>query len=141
VQLQVDIYSDGGSRGNPGPAAAAYIIFSENGEVIKKESRYLGIRTNNQAEYEALIAGLTSAAKMGAQEVVCRLDSQLVCRHLTGEYKVKNSDLLKLWKKAQELKRCFRLVRFINVPRTNIHIQEADNLVNLRLDEAAKHST
>ena len=135
--MQINIYSDGGSRGNPGPAAAAYLMFSEKGEIIKKESLYLGRRTNNQAEYEALIAGLSAASMMGAKEVVCHLDSELVCKHLTGQYKVKNPDLLKLWKKTQELKRCFMQVRFVNLPRTNKRIQEADELVNLRLDEEA----
>ncbi len=135
--MQINIYSDGGSRGNPGPAAAAYLVFSEKGEIIKKESLYLGRRTNNQAEYEALIAGLSAASMMGANEVVCHLDSELVCKHLTGQYQVKNPDLLKLWKKTQELKRCFMQVRFVNVPRTNKRIQEADELVNLRLDEEA----
>ena len=139
MQLRINIYSDGGARGNPGPAAAAYIIVSESGEIIKADSNYLGRRTNNQAEYEALIAGLGKAAELCAQEVVCHLDSQLVCKHLTGEYRVKNPDLLKLWKKAQELKRCFKEVRFVNVPRSNVRIQEVDNLVNLRLDEAAGH--
>ncbi len=141
MQQRINIYSDGGARGNPGPAAAAYLILSEKGEIIKTESRYLGRRTNNQAEYEALIAGLVEAAKLGALEVVCHLDSELVCKHLTGEYKVKNSELIKLWKKTQELKRCFKLVTFVNVPRTNTRIKEADGLVNLRLDEAAKHPT
>jgi ribonuclease HI len=139
VQLQIYLYSDGGARGNPGPAAAAYLILSENGEIIKTDSHYLGRRTNNQAEYEALIAGLGEAAKIGAQEIVCHLDSELVCKHLTGEYRVKNPDLLKLWKKAQELKRCFKQVKFVNVPRTNTQIQEVDKLVNLRLDETTIH--
>jgi ribonuclease HI len=139
MQFRINIYSDGGARGNPGPAAAAYLILSENGEIIKADSHYLGRRTNNQAEYEALIAGLREAAKLGAQEIVCHLDSELVCKHLTGEYRVKNPDLLKLWKKAQELKRSFKQVKFVNVPRTNTQIQEADKLVNLQLDEATMH--
>jgi ribonuclease HI len=104
MQTRIKIYSDGGARGNPGPAAAAYLILAENGAVIKAESRYLGKRTNNQAEYEALIAALRAAAELGAKEVVCHLDSQLVCKHLTGAYKVKNPELLKLWTETQELK-------------------------------------
>lgn len=136
MQTRLDIYSDGGARGNPGPAAAAYLIVAENGEVQKAEARYLGKRTNNQAEYEALIAALESAADLGAEKVVCYLDSELVCKHLTGEYKVKNSELLKLWTKTRELKRCFKQVSFVNVPRTNSFIQEADRLLNVELDEA-----
>jgi ribonuclease HI len=138
MQTRLNIYSDGGARGNPGPAAAAYLILAENGEVIKAESRYLGKRTNNQAEYEALIAALKAAAELGAKEVVCHLDSQLVCRHLTGAYRVKNPELLKLWTETQELKRCFKDVQFVNVPRTHRFIQEADLLVNKTLDEASQ---
>lgn len=132
--LKISIYSDGGSRGNPGPAAAAYLILAENEELKIKDSKYLGVRTNNQAEYEALIAALEAAAKFGAHEIVSYLDSELVCKHLVGEYKVKNPELLKLWKKVQELIQQFRKVKFMNVPRSNSGIQEADRLVNLQLD-------
>ena len=134
--MRLKIFSDGGARGNPGPGAAAYVILAENGEVIKSESRYLGKRTNNQAEYEALFAALEAAAELGAEAVVCHLDSQLVCKHLTGEYKVKNPDLLKLWTKTQGIMGCFKQVSFVNVPRTNRFIQEADRLVNAKLDES-----
>ena len=136
MQTRLYIYSDGGARGNPGPAAAAYLIVAENEEVQKAEAHYLGKRTNNQAEYEALIAALQAASEMGAQEVVCYLDSELVCKHLTGEYKVKNSALQKLWTKTRELKRCFKQISFVNVPRTNSFIQEADRLLNVELDGA-----
>jgi ribonuclease HI len=135
---KLKVYSDGGARGNPGPAAAAFLIFSEDGEVVKAESRFLGKRTNNQAEYEALIAALESAVQLGAEEVVCHLDSELVGKHLTGEYSVKNPELRRRWNKVQELKRCFKHVGFINVPRTNKYIQKADALVNERLDQVAK---
>jgi ribonuclease HI len=131
------IFSDGGSRGNPGPAASAFLILSDNA-VIKAESDFLGKRTNNQAEYEALIAALESAAELGAEEIVCYLDSELVCKHLTGEYKVKNADLRKLWDRVQKLKSRFRSVQFLNVPRSNKYIQEADSIVNEQLDESAK---
>jgi len=133
------VYSDGGARGNPGPSAAAFLIFSESGEAIKAEWRFLGRRTNNQAEYEAIIAALESAARLGADEVECNLDSELVGKHLTGEYRVKNPGLKTLWNKVQELKRCFKHVTFINVPRTNKFIKEADKLVNECLDQQAKY--
>jgi ribonuclease HI len=138
MPAKLKVYSDGGARGNPGPAAAAFLIFSEDGEVVKAESRFLGTRTNNQAEYEALISGLESAVQLGAEEVMCHLDSELVCKHLTGEYSVKNPELRRRWNKVQDLKRCFKHVSFINVPRTNKHIQEADALVNGRLDQECK---
>jgi ribonuclease HI len=133
-----DLYSDGGARGNPGPAAAAYLVLAENGEVIRAGSFFLGKRTNNQAEYEGLIAALVAAWELKAEEVVCHLDSELVCKHLTGQYKVKNPELLKLWTKTQLISRRFKRVSFVNLPRTNRFIQEADKLVNMRLDESAR---
>jgi ribonuclease HI len=99
-------------------------------------SRYVGMRTNNQAEYEALIAALESALTLGAQEVVCHLDSELVVKQATGEYRVKNTTLKKMWSKVQELSKNFKKVSFVNVPRANINIQKADALVNEALDRA-----
>ncbi len=136
MNAKVNLYSDGGARGNPGPAAAAFLIVSESGELLKQQARFLGKRTNNQAEYEALISALESASGLGADEVFCHLDSELVCRHLTGEYKVKNLDLKRLWSRAQELLRCFRRASFVSVARTNPFIQRVDALVNESLDKA-----
>jgi ribonuclease HI len=100
-----------------------------------EKSRYVGSRTNNQAEYEALIAALESAISLGAQEVLCHLDSELVVKQVTGEYRVKNKELKKLWNKVQELRQYFKKTSFVNVPRTNMYIQKADALVNEALDE------
>ncbi len=133
--MKVQVYSDGGARGNPGPAAGAYVILDETGEVLVSGSVYLGERTNNQAEYEALIAALKAATKLGTREVVCHLDSELVGKHLTGEYKVKNALLFKLYQQVQALKPNFKCVTFVNVPRTNRFIQKADQLVNQKLDQ------
>jgi ribonuclease HI len=130
------IYSDGGARGNPGPAAAAFLILTEENEILRKNSLCIGNRTNNQSEYEALIVALEAAAKLGSEEVICHLDSELVAKHLTGEYHVKNIALQNLWKRVQELKRCFRHVEFVNVPRENPFIQKADRLVNEALDKS-----
>jgi ribonuclease HI len=141
VPRKLNLYSDGGARGNPGPAAAAYLVLAEDGEIIKSGSFFLGKRTNNQAEYEALIVALQTAAQLRAEVVVCHLDSELVCKHLTGQYRVRNPELLKLWLKTQETKRHFKQVSFVNVPRTNRFIQEADRLVNSRLDESTGHSS
>ncbi|MBM4400923.1 MAG: ribonuclease HI family protein [Crenarchaeota archaeon] len=135
IHKRLMVFSDGGARGNPGPAAAAFIVLSENGQVLAANSRYLGLRTNNQAEYEALIAALQFAATVNAEEVICHLDSELVAKQLTGEYAVKNSELKRLWRKIQELTSGFKNVRFISVPRTNIQLQKADALVNEALDE------
>ena len=98
-------------------------------------SCYLGSRTNNQAEYEALISALESALSFHAEEVICNLDSQLVVKQVTGEYRVKNAELRTLWRKVQELSRNFKKASFISVPRTNSQIQKADALVNETLDK------
>ena len=105
------------------------------------KSRYLGIRTNNQAEYEALISALESATTLQAEEIICHLDSQLVVRQVTGEYSVKNSELRKLWIRVQELTKKFRRASFISVPRTNIQIQKADALVNETIDRESSRNT
>jgi ribonuclease HI len=99
------------------------------------KSRCIGFRTNNQAEYEALIAALEYAIAIRAEEVVCNLDSELVVKQLNGYYRVKNLELRKLWRKIQELSKSFKKSSFISVPRTNIQIQKADALVNKALDE------
>jgi ribonuclease HI len=134
------IFSDGGARGNPGPAAIGFLILSENGQVLMAKSRYLGSRTNNQAEYEALLAALESAVAIYAEEVIFHLDSQLVVKQVTGEFSVKNSELRKLWRKVQALNKNFKKTSFISVPRTNIYIQKADALVNAALDEFTQRS-
>jgi ribonuclease HI len=131
------LYSDGGARGNPGPAAIAYLALTEKGETLKADSYFIGEHTNNQAEYNALIAALEYAVAHKVEEVICHLDSELVAKQLKGEYNVKNFELQKLWRRAQELKRCFKKITFVNVPRTNVYIQKADALVNKTLDEQA----
>jgi ribonuclease HI len=138
IHKQLIIFSDGGARGNPGPAAIAFTIQSESGHVLTTSSRYIGLHTNNQAEYEALIAALESAAKLQAEEVVCHLDSELVTKQLNGEYAVKNQELRQSWLRVQELKRHFKQVRFINVSRGHSQIQKVDKLVNATLDAEGK---
>jgi ribonuclease HI len=132
------LYSDGGARGNPGPAAIAYLVVSEEGAVIHSDSCFIGDHTNNQAEYDALIAALEFAKTIKVDEVICHLDSELVAKQLKGEYNVKNPELRKLWRKAVELKETFKKISFINVPRTNPYIEKADSLVNKTLDEESK---
>jgi ribonuclease HI len=132
------LYSDGGARGNPGPAAIAYLAFTEKGETVTADSHFIGEHTNNQAEYIALIAAMEFAAANKVEEIVCHLDSELVAKQLKGEYSVKNFELQKLWRRAQVLKECFKKISFVNVPRTNLYIQRADALVNKTLDEQSK---
>ncbi len=140
ISKQLLIFSDGGARGNPGPAATGFLLLSDKGKVLMQNSRFLGSRTNNQAEYHALIEALESAISLNAKEVTCHLDSELVVKQVIGEYKVKNSELKKLWNKVQELVKHFRKVSFINVSRTNIQIQKADALVNETLDKFSQLS-
>lgn len=134
--MRIKIYSDGASRGNPGISAIAFIIIAEDGKLLKKYSKYVGIRTNNQAEYQALISGLEAASKLTDQEVACYVDSELVVKHLNGEYKVRNPKLKTLWSRVQELKQEFRRIKFTNVPRTDKHIKHVDELANQALDRA-----
>jgi len=127
-------YSDGGARGNPGPAAIAFLAVTKTGQVIKSDSAFIGAATNNQAEYRALIAALEFAKSIKVKEVVCHLDSELVGKQLKGEYTVKNPELKKLWLKSRELCACFKKISFVNVPRSNPYISKADTLVNEALD-------
>jgi len=137
IHKRVMVFSDGGARGNPGQSAIACLILSENGQVLIAKSRYIGLRTNNQAEYEALILALESALALGAEKVTCHLDSELVTKQLTGEYAVKNSELQKLWSKVYKLRKRFQIASFVSVPRGNSNIQKADKLVNETLDKEA----
>ena len=138
ISKHLTLYSDGGARGNPGPAAAACLITAENGQVLMAKSTYIGLRTNNQAEYEALIMALEAALSLGAEEVTCYLDSELVTKQLRGEYAVKNPELQQLWNKTYTLRKQFKSTNFKSVPRTNNQIQKADKLVNEALDKEAK---
>ena len=141
INQKLIIYSDGGARGNPGPAAIAFVALNSNGETVKAGSCFIGVHTNNQAEYEALLLALEFAIETKTQEVVCHLDSELVTKQLNGDYAVKNDQLWQLWRKVQQRKACFIRISFINVPRSNFQIQRADTLVNIILDEQAKPSS
>lgn len=132
------LYSDGGARGNPGPAAAAFIATNEAGVTLKTDSQYLGIRTNNQAEYHALLMALQYALELKVPEVICHLDSELVARQLKGQYAVRNEELHKLFVQVKDLQGGFKKVGFVNVPREHPKISMADALVNKALDEQAR---
>lgn len=132
------LYSDGGARGNPGPAAIAFLVVTQTGQVVKADSHFIGEATNNQAEYKALIAALEYATSIRAQEVTCHLDSELVGKQMKGEYSVKNPELQLLWRKARKLSVQFKKASFVNVRRSNSYISRADALVNEALDEEAR---
>ena len=127
------IYTDGGARNNPGPAAIGVVLEDERGQIIKEFGRYIGEATNNQAEYQALAAALQEAKKLKAEIVECYLDSELVVKQLKQEYKVKDKNLapwfIKIWNMAQG----FKKISFNHVKRE--HNQRADYLVNKTLDK------
>lgn len=129
------LYSDGGSRGNPGPSAAAFVVMNSREQVIADGGSYLGVTTNNQAEYQAVFFGLKKASEMGAQVVDFRLDSNLVVNQLNGVYKIKNRDLWPIHEQIKLLVPKFKKVTFSHVRRE--FNQLADGLVNKILDEQA----
>jgi ribonuclease HI len=130
------IYSDGGARGNPGPAAAGVAITDIQEKTIARISKYLGKMTNNQAEYHALILGLQKAKALGAKEVDCFLDSELLVRQLNHKYKIKDKDLVPLFIKIWNLTFDFKKIKFYYITRKRN--KEADRLVNEALDKAIK---
>jgi ribonuclease HI/ADP-ribose pyrophosphatase YjhB (NUDIX family) len=130
---RVIIYTDGGSRGNPGPSAAAFIIMNDHQDIIDKGGVYLGITTNNQAEYHGVRLGLERAAELGVEAVEFRIDSMLVVNQLRGLYKIKNRELWPINERITGLMTTFKRVTFTHVPRELN--QQADTLVNSLLDE------
>ena len=129
---KIIIHSDGGARGNPGPAGIGAVLKSEAGLVLAEISKYLGETTNNQAEYQALIAGLEKAKELKAEELDCYLDSELVVKQLNREYKVKNAELAPLFLKVYNLSLSFKKIKFIHVRRE--FNKEADKLANEAMD-------
>ena len=125
--------TDGGARGNPGPSAAGIVLRSNEGNMLLKRGKYLGIGTNNEAEYQAIIFGLETAHKTNPNDsLTCVLDSELVVNQLKGTYKVKNQRLTVLYKEAKELATKFKKVEYKHVLRTRN--KEADTIVNNVLD-------
>ncbi len=129
---EVKLYADGGSRGNPGPSAGGFVILDMADLVVKKSGKYLGITTNNQAEYHALKGGLEAAAAMGARIVHVYMDSLLVVNQMKGVYKIKNPDLAPVHQAIRALLPMFEQVQFTHVPRE--YNKLADKEVNIVLD-------
>jgi ribonuclease HI len=136
---KITIFTDGGARGNPGPAAAGAVIFDEKGEVLGEVSDYLGETTNNVAEYEALLRVLVLAQNMfgknlEAMDVEIKMDSELIVRQMAGVYKVKEPSLKERYIKIKEILKSVPHHTFIHVRREfNKH---ADKLVNQAIDNA-----
>ncbi len=129
---KIKLYADGGSRGNPGPSASGYVLLDMNDQVLVEKGEYIGITTNNQAEYQALRFGLHEAKKLGVQEVDVYLDSLLVVNQMKGIFKVKNRDLYPIHESIKELCTEFKKVTFTHVPRELNKL--ADGMVNQCLD-------
>lgn len=130
--MKAKLSTDGGARGNPGPAAYGYVLEAEDGTVLAAHGETIGIATNNVAEYSALIAGLERAGELEIDEVAVVSDSELMVKQMTGEYRVKNETLQELWSRASRLARGFRDVSYTAVRRE--HNELADRLVNEALD-------
>lgn len=131
----IKMFADGGSRGNPGPSASGYVLMTMDNQVLVERGVYLGITTNNQAEYKAVRFGLEDALSRGAQCVEVYLDSLLVVNQMNGTFKVKNQDLLPIYRSIQELCPKFELISFTHVPRELNKLADAE--VNKCLDAEA----
>jgi ribonuclease HI len=132
-EKSISIYIDGASRGNPGEAGAGAILKDGRGKTLKKISKYLGVATNNVAEYQALLLGLKEAKKLGVKELGIYSDSELLIKQMEGEYRVKSENLKDLFRKAiKELKK-FSRSAFFHIPREEN--READRLANRAIDE------
>lgn len=132
--MRLIVYSDGGARGNPGPSAYAIVVCDADREIIYERSEYIGINTNNVAEYRGLIAGIGKAIDLDADEVEFIMDSELVIKQMRGEYKVKAPQLLNLYHDARSLVSSIKKVKFTHVKRADKMITRADALLNEEMD-------
>jgi ribonuclease HI len=132
--LKARLFTDGGSRGNPGPAAYGYVIEADDGTALASHGEAIGVATNNVAEYRALLAGLERARDLDVTDLEVVSDSELLVKQMRGEYRVKNAALRELQAEAARLARAFARVEFTAVRRE--HNELADALVNQALDDA-----
>jgi ribonuclease HI len=130
--VKAKLSTDGGARGNPGPAAYGYVLETEDGTVLDARGETIGVATNNVAEYRALVAGLAKAVELAIDELEVVSDSELLVKQMTGEYRVKNKALQELSLEAARLARQLGSVRYTAVRRE--HNELADQLVNETLD-------
>lgn len=126
-------HTDGGARGNPGPAAIGCVITDPDENKEYTISTYIGHTTNNQAEYRALLAAVEKAKELGATDVMCYLDSELVVKQMRGEYRVRDKDLAPLYLRIWKISQSFNRITYTHIPRSMN--KKADTLVNAALDK------
>ena len=131
--LSLTLHSDGGSRGNPGPAGAGAVLYDDQGQEVAALSRYLGRTTNNEAEYQALLMGLNEAKRLGAVRLTVKMDSELIVRQLEGQYRVKAPGLKPMYAEAKRLLQGFASVTILHVRRE--FNKRADELANQAMDQ------
>lgn len=129
---KVKIYTDGGARGNPGPAGIGYVIYDEQNKIIYSAGSYIGVATNNQAEYQAVNFALAKAKELGSREIDFYLDSELVVNQLSQNFKIKNQELSKLFVQIWNLSQAFKKITYQHIPREKNKL--ADKLVNEAID-------
>ena len=132
---KLTIYSDGGARGNPGPAGIGAVLYDEKKNVVAEISKYIGETTNNQAEYQAIVAGVEKALELGALEIQCYLDSELVVKQLNHEYRVRKLELQPWFVRVHNASLKFKKVSFQHVRREQNKV--ADALANKAMDNAS----
>jgi ribonuclease HI len=131
----LSVYTDGAARGNPGPAAIGYAMYDSDDRVVDKDSKAVGVRTNNQAEYEAFIWALERVVKMGAKEATFYSDSELLVRQVNGRYRIKNLKLRDLHDVAQGYIDALDRFEIEHVSRQNERTERVDAMINEELDE------
>jgi len=136
MTAKIAIYSDGGSRGNPGPSAIGVLICDAEGNELQEYHEVIGEGTNNIAEYTAVLVGLDLAKALGAKDIDYYVDSELVAKQMSGQYRVKAAHIKTLFNLIKTKEKQFDQIRFHHVPRTHERLRYVDKLVNRALDEA-----
>lgn len=131
--MEITLYFDGASRGNPGPAAVGIVLMDQSGTVLVEKGEYIGVATNNVAEYKAMLRGLEEASNLQASTVSVYGDSELLIKQMNGVYRVKHPNLLPLYQRAQSMIRAFKNISFIYIPRDQNTC--ADKAANEALDQ------
>ena len=130
---ELTLHSDGGSRFNPGPAALGFVIQDGTGQILQEEAKFLGVKTNNEAEYLGLIEGLKAARQYQPSKIDCFLDSALIVCQLNGTYRVKHPKMVELYKVVKDLESSFPSISYTHIPREQN--RRADALLNEALDQ------